>query len=84
MAELIETKKPDPEGLLHLIHEAGADPAETLMVGDSTVDIQTARNAPPELRSDIRSNRDARSCTRFLNREPPALLPIVLGAQAAK
>lgn len=39
------TKKPDPEGLLRLMEEAGAGAAETLMVGDSTVDIQTARNA---------------------------------------
>ncbi len=40
-----ETKKPDPEGLLRLMDEAEATPSGTLMVGDSTVDIQTARNA---------------------------------------
>lgn len=40
-----ETKKPDPEGLLRLMTEAEATPSGTLMVGDSTVDIQTARNA---------------------------------------
>jgi phosphoglycolate phosphatase len=39
------TKKPDPEGLLRLMEEAGVTAAQTLMVGDSTVDIQTARNA---------------------------------------
>lgn len=39
------SKKPDPEGLLRLMEEAGAAPSETLMVGDSTVDIQTAKNA---------------------------------------
>ena len=39
------TKKPDPEGLLALIHEAGVTPQETLMIGDSDVDIFTARNA---------------------------------------
>ena len=43
------TKKPDPEGLLRLIDEAGgllqkpATPAETVMIGDSHVDIETAR-----------------------------------------
>ena len=43
------TKKPDPEGLLRIIHEAGALtrrtilPAETVMIGDSHVDVQTAR-----------------------------------------
>jgi phosphoglycolate phosphatase len=39
------TKKPDPEGLLALIKEAGVTPEETLMIGDSDVDIRTARNA---------------------------------------
>jgi phosphoglycolate phosphatase len=39
------TKKPDPEGLLALIKEAGVAPEETLMIGDSDVDIRTARNA---------------------------------------
>ncbi len=39
------TKKPDPEGLLQLISEAGVSPHETLMIGDSAVDIRTARNA---------------------------------------
>ena len=39
------TKKPDPEGLLALIREAGVTPQETLMIGDSDVDILTARNA---------------------------------------
>jgi phosphoglycolate phosphatase len=39
------TKKPDPEGLVALIEEAGVTPEETLMIGDSHVDILTARNA---------------------------------------
>ena len=39
------TKKPDPEGLRTLIREAGVHPDETLMVGDSSVDILTARRA---------------------------------------
>jgi phosphoglycolate phosphatase len=38
-------KKPDPEGLNTLIREAGVAPGETLMVGDSSVDILTARRA---------------------------------------
>jgi phosphoglycolate phosphatase len=48
------TKKPDPAGLLALIAEASAlshresappiTPAETVMIGDSDVDILTARN----------------------------------------
>jgi phosphoglycolate phosphatase len=39
------TKKPNPEGLLALMAEAGAAPEETLMVGDSDVDVRTGRNA---------------------------------------
>ncbi|HVT97386.1 MAG TPA: HAD-IA family hydrolase [Acidobacteriaceae bacterium] len=39
------TKKPEPEGLNAIIHEAGVAPGETLMIGDSSVDILTARRA---------------------------------------
>ncbi len=39
------TKKPDPAGLRQLMQEAGAEPEETLMVGDSDVDVLTARAA---------------------------------------
>jgi phosphoglycolate phosphatase len=39
------TKKPDAEGLRALMGEAGAKPEETLMIGDSVVDVLTARNA---------------------------------------
>jgi phosphoglycolate phosphatase len=38
-------RKPDPAGLLHLISAAGASPATTLMVGDSMIDVETARRA---------------------------------------
>jgi len=40
-----ETKKPDPLGAQTLMTEAGAEPEETVMVGDSEVDVLTARNA---------------------------------------
>ncbi len=36
-------RKPDPSGLQHLIASAGATPASTLLVGDSRVDLETAR-----------------------------------------
>jgi phosphoglycolate phosphatase len=38
-------KKPDPMGLNSLIAEASVKPEETLMIGDSKVDVLTARNA---------------------------------------
>lgn len=39
-----ETKKPDPLGLETLMREADATAEETLMIGDSDVDVLTARN----------------------------------------
>ena len=38
-------RKPDPAGLNHLIALAGAGTAETVMVGDSAIDLRTARAA---------------------------------------
>jgi phosphoglycolate phosphatase len=38
-------KKPDPVGLRTLMDEAGVNAEETLMIGDSDVDVGTARNA---------------------------------------
>ena len=38
-------KKPHPIGVETLMKECGAAPDRTMMVGDSSVDIQTARNA---------------------------------------
>ncbi len=40
-----EHKKPHPVGIHTLRNEAGAAPEDTWMIGDSGVDIQTARNA---------------------------------------
>jgi phosphoglycolate phosphatase len=39
------TKKPDPVGLRSLMDETGCRPEETVMIGDSDIDILTARNA---------------------------------------
>jgi phosphoglycolate phosphatase len=38
------TKKPSPEGLRALMAEADATPEETVLIGDSHVDVLTARN----------------------------------------
>jgi phosphoglycolate phosphatase len=40
-----DTKKPDPLGLETILRECNAGPQQTLMVGDSPVDVATARNA---------------------------------------
>jgi phosphoglycolate phosphatase len=39
------TKKPDPEGMNVLLRDFGASPREAMFVGDSEVDVRTARNA---------------------------------------
>ena len=39
------TKKPDPYGLRLIMSELGFAPEQSLMVGDSAVDVLTARNA---------------------------------------
>jgi phosphoglycolate phosphatase len=38
-------RKPDPAGLLHLIAATGVGPDAALLVGDSMVDVETARRA---------------------------------------
>lgn len=44
-ADDIKTRKPDPEGLLQLCARAEVDPHEAALVGDSAVDVRTAKNA---------------------------------------
>ena len=39
------TKKPEPEGALKLLSEAGVHPEEAAIIGDSHVDVRTGRNA---------------------------------------
>jgi phosphoglycolate phosphatase len=40
-----ETKKPDPEGAKQILSELHVSATDAAMVGDSEVDVQTARNA---------------------------------------
>jgi len=39
------TKKPDPLGVRTLLAETGVAPGEALMIGDSSIDVQTGQNA---------------------------------------
>ncbi|HWZ83906.1 MAG TPA: HAD-IA family hydrolase [Terriglobales bacterium] len=39
------TKKPEPEGVRTLLQEMGVAAAEALMIGDSSIDVLTGRNA---------------------------------------
>jgi phosphoglycolate phosphatase len=38
------TKKPDPLGVQTILNETGVPPEESLMIGDSSVDVMTGRN----------------------------------------
>jgi len=40
-----ETKKPDPMGVNTLLREHGVAPNEAVIIGDSSIDMQTGRNA---------------------------------------
>jgi len=40
-----ERKKPDPMGVESILRDFGAAPAQVMIVGDSEIDVQTARNA---------------------------------------
>jgi phosphoglycolate phosphatase len=40
--------KPNPDMLLHLMDRVGANPQDTLMIGDTTHDLELARNAGAE------------------------------------
>jgi phosphoglycolate phosphatase len=40
-----ERKKPDPMGVDSILREFGAAPTQVMLVGDSEIDVQTARNA---------------------------------------
>ncbi|HEY2116138.1 MAG TPA: HAD-IA family hydrolase [Candidatus Angelobacter sp.] len=39
------TKKPDPAGVQILLEEAGVEPEEAIIIGDSDIDVLTARNS---------------------------------------
>ena len=42
-------RKPDPAGLVHLAQSVGVPTERTLMIGDSPVDLRTARNAGTQI-----------------------------------
>jgi phosphoglycolate phosphatase len=43
--DTLPVRKPDPTGLLQLIEAVGIPASETLMVGDSPIDVETGKNA---------------------------------------
>jgi phosphoglycolate phosphatase len=82
-------RKPDPAALLHLIAQAHATPATTMMVGDSAIDLETARRAKAKVclaRYGFGyrfSERDFDGTEHFID-EPQALIPLIGWLSAAE
>ena len=76
--------KPDPTLLYKLMERMGADPERTLFVGDSNVDIQTAKNgglASCGVLWGFRSRQELEAeGADFLARTPEELTGLVLGS----
>ncbi len=75
--------KPAPDGLFPILEELGASPEETLYVGDSDVDIQTAYNAGMDSCGVLWGFRDADELTRagatYLASNAAELQALILG-----
>jgi phosphoglycolate phosphatase len=70
----LPSRKPDPEGLLRLMAESRATPRNTVMVGDSSIDVRTGRAAGARTVG-VRYGFDPES----LQSEPPDALFDTLG-----
>lgn len=44
-ADTLAVRKPDPEHLIETCRRIGADPARSILIGDTETDLRTARNA---------------------------------------
>lgn len=80
------TKKPDAEGLRALMSEAGVKPEETLMVGDSVVDVLVARNAGAWVIGCLYglSSHTLETVVSDCMVDAPSEWPLVLGVSAGK
>jgi phosphoglycolate phosphatase len=80
-------RKPDPAGLLSIARDAGTLPAETLLVGDSAIDLRTAHRAGSAIclaRYGFGLHLDdvpLRGDERFID-QPADLLPLVRSFRA--
>jgi phosphoglycolate phosphatase len=73
------SKKPQPDGIWHIVEEVGANLPQTLMVGDSKVDIETARNARVQscgVSWGFQPETFREAQPDFLIDQPDALLPL--------
>ena len=79
--------KPDPTGVRQVMAELAADPAETLFVGDSSVDVETAHNAGLSVCGVTWGFRPRQSLVDagadFLADTPEQLAGVILGGETA-
>jgi phosphoglycolate phosphatase len=77
-------KKPDPAGALEAAEYLGCTPQEVLYVGDTSIDMHTARSAGMDSVGVLWGFRDAKELQEagaaHLIRHPQELLPIALAA----
>ena len=70
------TKKPDPTGVQALLEEAGAAAEETVIIGDSDIDVLTARNSgiySVGVTYGLAPHTLARRAARCADRSPPRI-----------
>jgi phosphoglycolate phosphatase len=82
-------RKPDPAGLYHLVSQAQATPATTMFVGDSAIDLETARRARTNVclaryGFGYRFNLADFDGTEHFIDEPQALIPLIGWLSAAE
>ena len=79
--------KPDPTGVRQVLAELEADPARTLFVGDSSVDVETAHNAGLAVCGVTWGFRSRESLAAagadFLADTPEQLAAVILGGETA-
>ena len=79
-------RKPEPDTVLHVMKEFGSAKCHTLYVGDSDVDVQTARNAGVDCAAVLwgfRSEEHLKNAgARHLFRSPKELCDWILSHQA--
>lgn len=76
----LPNKKPQPDGILRIVKEADASLPQTLMVGDSKVDIETARNAGVQscgVSWGFQPETFREAQPDFLIDQPDALIPLI-------
>ena len=77
-------RKPDPSGMLSIMSELSVEPERTLLVGDTSVDVETARNAGCDcagVKYGFRPGDFIKTPPDYLLEEFPGLLKVIGGTR---